>query len=252
MMKPLCLAFIFSSMVHAQTIRVIKLSEAKSFGMANGTSMRILQPSVGAKKLSLNYSSTQPGREFQQHVHQYSDDTILILQGQSDLRQGSRRTPIRAGQCAFVPAGQIHGTVTTAPDTVSISFQVPPDLAIYRGTQDSSKPPDGVITPGAVKFVDFGTMNGYFISPAKGMPHASAARRILKLGERFTTTVDRDAEQLLFVWKGALLVNNNGSQYDAGERDTVFVCGPARLDVRAVTKQDTVVIQVQAPPGSGR
>ena len=102
-----------------------------------------------------------------------------------------------------------------------------------------------------MKFVDFGNVNGYFISPAKGMPHAAAAHRILKHRERFTTTVDRDAEQLLFVWKGALLVKSNGSQYDAGERDTVFVCGPARLDIRAVSKQDTVVIQVQAPPGSG-
>ena len=203
---------------------------------------------MGAKKLSLNYSSTQPGREFQQHVHQYSDDTILILEGQSDLRQGSTRTPIRAGQCAFVPAGQIHGTITTAPDTVSISFQVPPDLALYSGAHDSLKPPDGVITPGAVKFIDFGNVNGYFLSPAKGTPHVAAAHRMLKPGERFSTVVDRDGEQLLFVWKGALLVKSQGSQYSAGERDTVFVSGPGRLDVSADSKQDTVIIQVQAPP----
>ena len=89
----------------------------------------------------MNFSVSQDGREFSQHVHDYSDDTILILQGQADLRQGDSRTPLHAGQCAFVPSGQIHGTITTgAGDTIMISFQVPPDLVLYTLAIAHAKP----------------------------------------------------------------------------------------------------------------
>src|SRR5262245_53642569 len=59
-----------------ENILVINLSEAQAFQMGKMTSMRVVQPDVGAKRLTLNFSISQDGREFSQHVHDYSDDTI--------------------------------------------------------------------------------------------------------------------------------------------------------------------------------
>ena len=73
---------------HAQTVRVIRFAEGKPFQMGKVTSRRIVHPDLGAKWTTLNYSVSQDGSEFSQHVHDHSDDTILILQGQMDLRQG--------------------------------------------------------------------------------------------------------------------------------------------------------------------
>src|SRR5262245_39715600 len=102
--------------------------------MGSVTSRRIIHPDVGAKNLTLNLSVSQAGAEFAQHVHDQSDDTILVLQGEVDLRQGDSRRKFRTGECAFVPSGQIHGTITTGPgDNVMISFQTPPDFILYTG-----------------------------------------------------------------------------------------------------------------------
>jgi quercetin dioxygenase-like cupin family protein len=234
-------------------IRVIRFSEGKPFQMGKVTSRRILHPDAGAKNLTLNYSVSQTGAEFSQHVHDSSDDTILVLQGQADLRQGGSRKPFRAGECAFVPAGQIHGTITTSTDeTIMISFQTPPDLVLYTGARDSSRPgaapPKGVITPGAVKFVSFAGQNGFFTHPRMGSQRAAAAHRRLKRADVFTTDVGPGGEQLLFVWRGAIAVKHNGETHTAGEKDTVFVSGPATLEVRGDSDPETVLIQVQAPP----
>jgi len=125
----------------AQTVRVIRFSEGSPFQMGEVTARRIVHPGLGAKKTTLNYSVSQPGAEFAQHVHDSSDDTILVLQGEVDLRQGDSRRRFRAGECAFVPAGQIHGTVTAgAGEAIMISFQNPPDLILYTGARDSKAP----------------------------------------------------------------------------------------------------------------
>src|SRR5262245_65824471 len=113
-------------------IRVIRFSEGQPFRMGEVTSMRIVHPGVGAKKTTLNYSVSKPGAEFAQHVHDYSDDTILVLDGEVNLRQGDSLHLFKAGECAFVPTGQIHGTVTAgASDPTMISSQTPPDRIRY-------------------------------------------------------------------------------------------------------------------------
>ena len=239
----------------AQSVRVIKFSDAKPFHMGAVTSMRIVHPDVGAKHVTLNYSESVAGAEFAQHVHDYSDDNILILQGQADLRQGDSRKPFHEGQFAFVPAGQIHGTVTTGTGkTIMISFQVPPDLVLYTGARDSSKPgaapPKGIITPGAVKFGEFADRSGFFISPRMGAMRGAATYRKLKAGESFSASAGSGGELMLFVWKGAIQVKDKSSSYSAGEKDTVFAFGPADLKVRS-NAPETVVIEVQAPPKAG-
>jgi len=236
---------------HAQTIRIIHFSESKPFQMGKVTSRRIVYPDIGAKNTTLNYSESEDGSEFAQHVHDYSDDTILVLQGQMDLRQGDSRVPYHAGQCAFVPTGQIHGTITTgAGKTIMISFQMPPDFALYTGERDSSKPgaaqPKGVITPGAVKTVDFASKNGKFTDAAMGSKHGAGAHLKLKRSQHFTTDVAAEGEQVIFVWKGGLKVKDKSGTFTAGEKDTVFIKGPAHIEVTG-DADESEFIQIQAP-----
>lgn len=247
------LVFALAGCLTAQTIRVIPLSEAKQFRMGSVTSNRIIHPETGATKLTLNYSMSQPGHEFAQHVHDGSDDTIVILEGSADLRQGGARTGFRAGQSAWVPGGQIHGTITTGAGTAHmISFQTPPDLVLYTGARDSSlpgaAPPKGIITPGAVKYLDAGKRNGFFAHPGMGAERIAAAHRRLRPGERFTSSAAAGAEQALFIWKGAVTIWSATGKQEASERSGVFVKGPVGFQVHNPGTTDAVLIQTQAPP----
>lgn len=206
---------------------------------------------MGAKKTTLNYSVSMPGDEFAQHVHDYSDDTILVLQGEVDLRQGNTKRRFRAGDCAFVPTGQIHGTVTAGSgEAVMISFQNPPDLILYTGARDSSKPgaaaPKGVITPGAVKYLSYADKNGLVTSPAMGSERGAFAHRKLTTSESFRTAVEAEGEQVLFVSSGAVRVKDRTGAWEAVKKDAVFLTGGAEIEVTA-TAPDTVVIHIYAP-----
>lgn len=235
----------------AQHVRIIRFADSKPFQMGTVTSRRIVHPDMGAKLTTLNLSVSQAGSEFAQHVHDNSDDTILVLQGEVDLRQGDSRTPFRTGDVAFVPAGQIHGTITTGPgDNTMISFQTPPDFVLYTGARDSSKPgaapPKGIITPGAVKYLKFNAKNGFFTHAGMGSLKGAGAHHRLKSGEKFTSELKADGERVLFVWRGAVSIAANGGIQNAGEKDTAFVAGPGRLVVTA-DSDDTVVIEIHAP-----
>ena len=236
-------------------IRVLKVTDGKTFRMGGVTATRIVYPDMGAKKLTLNFAASEPGGEFAQHVHDYSDDTFLVLAGQADVRQGDSRKPLLVGQAAFVPSGQIHGTITTAAGTAMISFQCPPDLALYTGARDSSRPgaapPKGVITPGAVQRLDFNKRNGFFTNPAMGSKRAAAAYHKLRPGATFSIRMDGDGEQLLFVWKGAVSMKSKQGLHKAGEREAVFMSGPVSAEIRNESTAEAVVIYVQAPPKSG-
>jgi len=236
-------------------IRVLKLSDGVPFKMGKVDSRRILHPDMGAKRITLNWAVSEPGHEFPQHVHDYSDDTFLVLQGQVDVRQGDSRKPLPTGQVAFVPSKQVHGTITTGTGTaILISFQCPPDLALYTGARDSSRPgaaaPKGVITPGAVQLLHFADKNGFFTYPQMGSKCVAAAHRKLQPGERFTAESASGGEEFLFVWKGAVIVDWKGTRYQAGERETVFIQGAARPQVSNDSRGEAIVIQVQAPPAS--
>lgn len=243
------LLMLFSTLVSAE-VRVVRFAESVPFTMGEVTSRRIIHPGLGAKKTTLNLSVSKPGNEFAQHVHDYSDDTILVLAGEVNLRQGDSLRLFKAGECAFVPTGQIHGTVTAGTgEATMISFQNPPDLILYTGARDSKKPgaapPQGVITPGAVKYVNFQNKNGAFTDRKLGSERATGAHRKWKQGEKFRTLVAEGGEQVLFVWRGALTVSDGAKTYQAGERDTVFIQGTAKLEVTA--DMDAEVIQIQAP-----
>src|SRR4051794_30220750 len=228
-----------------QSIRIVKFSDGKPFTMGKVTSRRMVTPDLGAKQLTLNYSASEAGNEFAQHVHDGSDDTILVLEGAADLRQGDSRHPMTAGTCASVPGGQIHGTITTADHTIMISFQTPPDLVLYTGARDSSKagaaPPKGVITPGAVEYIPFAKVNGFVVHPGVTGSRVAAARHELEPGQKFTTAIGKDGEQLLFVWAGEITVHGGGRDYTVGEKDTAFITGPNQVAVKAGSGRAVVI-----------
>ena len=250
--KSLFLLLAVSPYAAAQNVRVVRFSDSKPFTMGEVTARRIIHPDLGAKKTTLNLSISKPGAEFAQHVHDYSDDTILVLQGEVNLRQGDSLRLFKAGECAFVPTGQIHGTVTAGSgEAVMISFQNPPDLILYTGARDSKRPgaaaPKGVITPGAVKYVNFQEKNGSFTGSEIGSNRASGSHRKLRRDQTFRTKVEGEGEQLLFVWRGAIKVKDKKGVYSAGERDTVFITGATQLEVIGDADGETEIIQVQAP-----
>jgi quercetin dioxygenase-like cupin family protein len=250
-MKPQILFLLTVLAIPAQNIRVVRFSESDPFRMGEVTSRRIVHPGMGAKKTTLNLSVSKPGAEFAQHVHDYSDDTILVLQGEVNLRQGDKLRLFKAGECAFVPTGQIHGTVTAGSgDAVMISFQNPPDLILYTGARDSKRPgaaqPKGAITPGAVKYIDF-RKNGAFTNADLGSNRATGSHFLLKRNQKFHTEVKAGGEQVLFVWRGALQVKDKSTTYTAGERDTIFISGEANVEVTGDAEGETEIIQVQAP-----
>lgn len=237
----------------ASGIRILKLSDAVRFQMGRVKSWRIVYPAMGARNLTFNMSISEPGDEFPQHVHDHSDDTFLVLDGQADVRQGSSRRSLPVGHAAFVPAGQIHGTITTGsgPATL-ISFQCPPDAALYTGARDSSRPgaaaPKGLITPGAVKLLDFGSQNGFFTNPGMGSKGIAIAYRKLKPGEEVTTAMDGNGEEVIFVWRGSVKVQSGAEIFQVGEREGLFISGSHQLRVQNNASGETAIVQAQAPP----
>ena len=224
--------------------------------MGKIVSKRIVHPEMGARQITLNYSPSVAGHEFSQHVHDTSDDTIVLFKGQADLRQGDSRHRFKAGQSVFVPAGQIHGTITMEDGTEMISFQTPPDTALYTGSRDSSKagaaPPKGSITPGAVKYVNFSDKNGLFMHPGTGAQRIAAGYRRMAPGESFSQSVGAGTEAVVFVRQGAVQALVGGKPEKAGERDAVFVQGPAKLELRNASSAEAIVVHALAPPQRGQ
>lgn len=233
-------------------VRLIRFADAVPFRMGRVTSNRIVHPGMGAKQITLNLSVSNRGDEFSPHVHSSSDDTILVLEGSAELRQGRSRRRIPAGQAAWVPSGQIHGTVTAADGTVMISFQTPPDPVLYTGARDSLRPgaaaPQGVITPGAVQYVDFSSHQGQFADTTIGAARVKVAHHTIAPGGGIDVRTPPGSEQVLFVWKGSVSVNRD---LTAVARDAVFSNGGELLRLANTGSTAATVISAHAPPGPG-
>ncbi|MCI0628186.1 MAG: cupin domain-containing protein [Acidobacteria bacterium] len=241
----------------AAQLRFLTLADAVSFKMGRIEGKRMVYPGMGAKRLTFNYIESQPGDEFPQHVHDYSDDTFLVLQGQVDVRQGDSRRHLGTGHAAFVPNGQIHGTITTGTDkALLISFQAPPDLKLYSGERDSSKPgakpPVGVITPGAVQLLEFQNKNGFFLHRGVGSQRVAVAYRTLKPAEEFQAEFPSSGEALLFVWKGCVTVQQGQSRHRLAEKNLLFAKDAGKVLVKNTTAAPSIVVQVQSPPDSSQ
>ena len=166
-------------------MRFLQLTGGLGFKMGDGDSRRVVAPEMGAREITLNYSVFGAGQEFPQHRHDSSEDCFIVLRGGASVREGDRYRPIQAGDAVWAPVGEVHGTVNTTDDVaVLISFQSPPDGALYRGERDTSHgtPPKPV--PGAESLVRISRMAEV---PVNGLPHGVAVeagelRRVVSPG----------------------------------------------------------------------
>jgi quercetin dioxygenase-like cupin family protein len=133
-------------------MQLLNLNAGRNFAMGAGDSRRVVHPDMGAKHITLNRSLFAPGQEFPQHTHGATEDIFVVLAGGVSVRQGDQHWPITAGDAVFIPAGEVHGTVnTTDGQATLISFQGPPDMALYQGARDvpeaeRPKPPPGHVS----------------------------------------------------------------------------------------------------------
>jgi quercetin dioxygenase-like cupin family protein len=232
--------------------QVIGLEQGKRFRMGGGDSCRLIDPSIGATQITLNYSVFQPGHEFPQHTHDASADVFIVWQGGVSVREGDHYTPIGAGDLAYIPAGEVHGTVnTTTALAILCSFQVPPDAALYQGQRDPAvtgtapKPAPGHMSRVRIRSLLAGPRcegPGYRawapIAPASRETEMALTYYELEPGAALSLAGEQGGEVGWFVWAGQLAVQTAGAALVLG--------GPAALfalagEVQTIANIGTVV-----------
>jgi quercetin dioxygenase-like cupin family protein len=205
--------------------------------MGKGDTRRIIGPEVGAKNLTLNYTVFGPGHEFPQHIHDISEDIFIVLEGGVSVRQGENYTPIWAGDVVFVPSGEVHGTVNTTNDrAILISFQGPPDLALYAGKRDPSvtgevpKPPQGHKSQVKILKLENGepvdTEEGKYrrvVFQGRESNHLSLDYILLQSEESFSHSGDSGRETIFVLLEGKAVVPWNGEEKGIEAGDGVFL-----------------------------
>lgn len=118
-------------------MRICKLTEGKPFQMGPGDTRNVIGPHTGAERLTLNYAVFPPGAAFTQHVHDESEDVIVILKGKGVIRLGDEEFPIEEGDVIHVMPGEFHGTVNGPEgEMIALSCQAPPDAKLYTGERN--------------------------------------------------------------------------------------------------------------------
>jgi len=95
----------------------------------------IVWPRTGAQTANMNYVRMQPGERNVPHVHESSEDTIFILEGEGtvdDFTNGLR-LPFHSGQVIHVPAGIRHAVnADRGSPVVSVGGPAPADMKMLR------------------------------------------------------------------------------------------------------------------------
>ncbi len=196
--------------------KAINLEDGEVFHMGQGYSRKLVSPDIGARDITLNYSVFQDGQEFPQHFHEVSADIFIVLAGSVSVREGDKYTPIREGEFAYIPPGEVHGTVNDIPgEATLISFQCPPDPALYSGDRDPAKtgvmprPKSDEATKVRIQSMSAGTpresegvKSWEAANPAWGAPQMSL--QYMELEPRASLAQDETTggEAAVFVWSG--------------------------------------------------
>jgi quercetin dioxygenase-like cupin family protein len=235
-------------------MKIINLESGTPFPMGKGRNWSVLNPNVGARKITLNHSLHGAGHEFPQHFHDQSIDIILVLEGVVQLRQGEHYTPLEAGEAALVPAGEVHGTVNrSSGEARLISFQIPPDLALYRGERnkqegETPKPPAGgestveivTLAKGGPRFVAGAGVRNVF-SPAKSSPTARLDYLTLERNQKYECAAG-GYEAVLILLSGAVRLEAKGSPRELARFDVVFLSGEESVSLANEDPQTAVLI----------
>jgi uncharacterized cupin superfamily protein len=235
-------------------MRILNLESGTPFSMGKGKNWSVLNPDVGAEHITLNHAIHSPGHEFTQHLHDDSEDVIIVLEGEVQLRQGDIYTPLFAGEAAFIPAAEVHGTVNNSGREVRmISFQLPPDLALYRGERNKSeekrpRPEEGVVSAvqivemakGSPRFPGVPSIRNVF-SPTKGSKHVHLNYIILHPGQSYEYT-NRNPESVFVLIEGKVSISESGKDQELSKFDVLFLKGEQSITVRQSGQEDAVLL----------
>ena len=239
---------------------LLSAKQAAAFQMGKGDSRNLVGPSTGAQDITLNYSVFQPGEEFPQHFHDGSADIFIVLEGGVSVRQGDVYTPIHEGQFAYVPSPEVHGTVnTTDAQATLISFQAPPDQALYRGERDPShtgetpRPPENHRTQVRIDHLNSGnaspegeTKAWAPASPATGTAEMKLDYFELGEGGQVETPASSDKESVWFVWSGEVTITAGGESLQAATYEGAFIPPGEAQTVRNLSGATARLIRCQA------
>ncbi|NCO37224.1 MAG: hypothetical protein COZ06_14520 [Armatimonadetes bacterium CG_4_10_14_3_um_filter_66_18] len=245
-------------------MQFLNLETGVRFAMGKVDSRRVVHPDMGAKQLTLNYSLSQRGMEFPQHTHDDSEDLFLVLEGGVDVRQGETYSPLYAGEAAFIPGGEVHGTITTSHFAALISFQSPPDMKLYSGDRDASKqsaapvPAEGHVS--GVQLVDRKRTSPVFRSPGVWRSVSSAAKGAKHLGVEFVClngddTVDLPpavGEEVWVVLRGQVAATGDNEQKALEVKDVVFLQRGDSLELACRGADRAEVVRCRALAVGGR
>ncbi|MYC95219.1 MAG: cupin domain-containing protein [Caldilineaceae bacterium SB0661_bin_32] len=239
---------------------LLSASKAAAFKMGKGDSRNLVGPSTGAQDITLNYSVFQADEEFPQHFHEESADIFIVLEGGVSVRQGDAYTPITSGQFAYVPSPEVHGTVNTSgAEATLISFQAPPDQALYKGERDPSKtgttprPPDNHRTTVRIDNLASGiasedgmTKSWAPASPATGTPEMRLDYFELGQGGNLEASASEDKEAVWFVWRGEVSITAGGETLRASRHEGAFIPSGEAQTVRNDREETARLIRCQA------
>jgi glyoxylate utilization-related uncharacterized protein len=187
-------------------------------------------------------------------MHDDSEDVIIVLEGDVQLRQGDIYTPLSTGEAAFIPAAEVHGTVNKSTAEVRmISFQLPPDLALYRGERNKSKeqtprPEQGTVSivqivqmdKGSPRFPAVPAVRNVF-SPAKGTKHAHLDYIILYPGDTYEYT-NRNPESVFVLLHGKASISQEGTDRGLSKFDVLFLKGEQSIKVQQSGRKHAVLL----------
>lgn len=103
-----------------------------------GAKMAYIGPMLGAKKLGYNLTKVEPGKcAFPFHCHRVNEEMFFIVEGEGEVRLGSQRHKLRAGDILACPPGgpesahQIVNTGSQELTFLAVSTRETPELAEY-------------------------------------------------------------------------------------------------------------------------
>ncbi len=243
--------------------RTINLKDGEVFHMGQGYSRKLISPDTGSRDITLNYSVFQDGQEFPQHFHEVSADIFIVLAGSVSVREGDKYTPIQKGEFAYIPPGEVHGTVNDIPgEATLISFQCPPDPALYSGDRDPAqtgvmpRPKVGEATKVRIHAMREGTpresqgiKSWDAANPAWGAPQMSLQYVELDPQAGFCHDESTGGEAVVFVWSGT-------ARFEAGGNTSTISHGGALLldscETYAVANAGTDTLRLIRCLSSGR
>ena len=235
-------------------MELLSLSAGRGFAMGAGDSRRVIHPDMGAKHLTLNRSIFAPGQEFPQHTHDETEDIFVVLAGGVSVRQGDDYWPITAGDAVYIPVQEVHGTVnTTDGQATLISFQGPPDMALYRGARDVAEQERPTPPPGHVSKIQIIAMTDCapdasrpgtwrpVVTPERGAKHLALDHITLGAGDTIAHERGGSPEHAHVMVEGAATLDHGGETRELSADEVVFADDSDEFSLTAGSEGATLI-----------